>query len=418
MAKAITALDAHTIMNLLQAQALGSVSITSTDTSSFVSAGESVLNTGIENTINALTVVFGKTVVAVRPYEAKITLIQEEDTGLYTNRIRKISFYDKGSKEAGWQNTDAHNRNLYNGYDNTAQGTAPNGSVGSMWEQDKPVAVEFHFGGTNLYDFEITFYPDQLKAAFRSPEEFADFWNGMILHKQNEIEQYKENKNRMTLLNYMAGLYDMSMAVDLVAEYNAFVGSGTFTGSDLRPGGSEAANFMKFFVAFVKKLSSHFTERTTQNHWNPTVIRDGVTYTDLPRHTPRSMQKLFLHEDLITDAEAWVLPTIFNDKFLRIENYESVSYWQSVDQRMGINVTPAIPDTSNPSQQTVGTAVALDYVVGVLFDQDACITNFQYEGTDPTPKEARKKYQNEWIHTAFNSINDFTEKGILLYMAS
>lgn len=415
MAKAITPLDAHTIMNLIAAQALGSSAMASTDLHSFVSVGESVLNTGISNTLNALSIVFAKTVVAVRPYNAKITLIQEEDTGLYSNRIRKISFYDKGSKEAGFVNTDAHSKNLYNGYDN---GTNGGNSVGSQWEQDKPVCVEFHFGGSNVYDFEQTFYPIQIKAAFTSPEDFAAFWNGMMLHKQNEIEQYKEGKNRMTLLNYMAGLYDMNMAVDLVAEYNTFVGGGTFTGTDLRPGGSEAGNFLKFFVSYVKKLSNYFEERSTEYHWNPSVTRDGVTYTDLPRHTPKDAQKLFLFRDLILDAETWVLPEIFHDGMLSMENYEPVSFWQSIDNRMGINVTPAIPDTVNPDQQTTGTAVALDHVVGVLFDTDACITNFQYESADTTDEEKRKKYYNTWYHNMFNSINDFTEKGILLYMAS
>lgn len=415
MAKAITPLDAHTIMNLIAAQALGSSAMASTDLHTFVSVGESVLNTGISNTLNALTIVFAKTIIAVRPYTAKITLIQVEDTGLYSNRIRKISFYDKGSKEAGWVNTDAHSKNLYNGYDN---GTNGGDSVGSMWEQDKPVCVEFHFGGSNVYDFELTYYPDQVKAAFTSPEEFANFWNGMILSKQNEIEQFKEGKNRMTLLNYIGGLYDMNMAVDLVAEYNTFVGGGTFTGADLRPGGSEAANFLKFFVAYLKKLSNYFEERSVENHWNPSVTRDGVTYSDLPRHTPKSDQKLFLFRDLILDAETWVLPEIFHEGMLEVGNYEPVSFWQSIDNRMGVNVTPAIPDTVNPDQQTTGTAVALDYVVGVLFDRDACLTNFQYTGTDMTPVEARKKYQNAWTHVMFNSINDFTEKGILLYMAS
>ena len=113
MARTLTPMDAHTIMNLLVQEATGQTGLTVVDSSTFVSAGETVLNTGIENTLNALSIVIGKTIVAVRPYTAKIALIQEESTGLYTNRLRKISFYDKGSKEAGWVNTNAHNRNLY-----------------------------------------------------------------------------------------------------------------------------------------------------------------------------------------------------------------------------------------------------------------------------------------------------------------
>ena len=83
---------------------------------------------------------------------------------------------------------------------------------------------------------------------------------------------------------------------------------------------------------------------------------------------------------------------------------------------MAISVTPAIPDTSDPSEQTTGSAVALDCVIGVLFDKDACITNFQFNGADTTPMEARKKYQNTWYHNAKNAQNDFTENGVIFIM--
>ena len=417
MAKTITPLDAHTLMNAIYAQATGKSPLANITTDDFVSVGETVLSTGIENTINALTIVFGKTLVAVRPYSAKITLIQEENTGLYTNRIRKISFYDKGCKEGGWVNTNAHNRNLYDGYDNNSQGTAPNGSIASMWEQDKPVAVEFHFGGTNVYDFCLTLYRDQLKAAFRDDAEFAKFWNGTMVAKQNEIEQMKEEKNRLTLQNYMAGLYDMGMAIDLVAAFNARFNT-TYTGDDLRQ--THFKEFLAFFVATVKKYSNYFTERSKDFHWSPSVTRDGVTYTDIMRHTPKEDQKLMLLKDFFIEAEAFVLPEIFHPDGLRIENYEGVGYWQSNNaaSRSALKITPAIPDTNNPAQQTTGTAVSLDHVLGVLFDRDACLTNYQFEGADSTPFEARKKYQNVWTHVAFNSINDFTENGILFYMAS
>lgn len=412
MAKAITPLDAHTIMNNLQAQALGSVAITSTDTSTFVSAGETVMNTGVENTLNALTVVFTQDKVAVREYNAKFTLIQEEDSDLYKTRVRKISFYDKGAKEAGWVNTNTHSKNLYNGYDNGSNG---GDSVGSQWEQDKPVCVEFFFSGMNVYDFEITYYPDQVKQAFSSPAAFAAWWNGAILAKQNEIEQYKEHKNQMTLLNYMGGLYDMSMAVDLVAAFNTRFGT-NYTGTDLR--NTYLKEFLGFLTATIKKYSNYFEERSTAYHWNPSITRDGVTYTALPRHTYKKDQKLFLYKDLFIEAESLVLPEIFHEGMLLPENYEGVTYWQSTQNRDSISITPAIPDTSDPSEQTAGTPVALDHVIGVLFDKDACITNFLFDGSDSTGLEARKRYQNEWMHTAFNSVNDFTEKGILFYMAT
>ena len=417
MARILTPKDAHTIMNLLVQEATGQTAIAVVDSSTFVSAGETVLHTGIENTLNALSIVIGKTIVAVRPYTAKIALIQEESTGLYSNRLRKISFYDKGAKESGFVNTDAHNRNLYNGYDNNAQGTAPNASLPSMWEQDKPVALEMNFGGSSVWDFEITFYEDQLKAAFRGEEDFIKFWNGIIQQKQNEIEQTKEAFNRMNLLNYMAGVYAMDSTgskVNLTEAYNAAF-STSYTSAQLRT--TYLKSFLEFFVATFKLASDYMTERTAAYHWSPSVTRDGVTYTKILRHTPKADQKVFLYKPLFTQAEAMVMPEIFNPQYLNLENYEGVTYWQSQLNRAAIDVIPAIPNKADPTAQTAGSRVSLDYVVGILFDRDAVLTNFQFEGADTTPVEARKKYRNTWYHNMKNAINDFTENAILFYMA-
>jgi hypothetical protein len=83
---------------------------------------------------------------------------------------------------------------------------------------------------------------------------------------------------------------------------------------------------------------------------------------------------------------------------------------------MKISVTPAIPDTSNPAAQKAGSAVTLDNVVGVLFDEDALMVDYQLETALSTSVEARKHYRNVWYTYAKNSICDFTEKGILYYL--
>ena len=102
-----------------------------------------------------------------------------------------------------------------------------------------------------------------------------------------------------------------------------------------------------------------------------------------------------------------------------MENYEGVDYWQGLSGDMtnnpAINVTPAIPTAAG--QQTAGDTVNIPYIVGFLFDTDAIVTDFQLERVDSTPLEARKHYRNVWFSFAKNAINDFTENGIVFYMA-
>lgn len=420
MARTITPIDAHVIMNALVNQATGTEGISVVDSSTFVSAGETVLNTGIENTLDALSIVIGRTIVAIRPYSAKMTLVQEEDYGLYSNRVRKISFYDKGAKPVGMFNTQLHTENLYNGVDNTAHGSETASSVGSMWEQDKPVAIEFNFGGSSVWDFEITMYLDQLKMAFTDENKFVRFWNGMMLSKQNEMERAKEAFNRMNVLNYIGGLYDLhksgantTSVINLTKAYNDKYGT-TYTSAELRS--THFKSFLEFFVSTFKKHSNYLTEATANYHWNPTVTRDGVTYNKIIRQTAKENQRVFLFEDLFIDATANVLPEIFNPEYIDVGNYEKVTYWQSQNDRASVKITPAIPNTANPASQTTGNAVEIPYVVGLIFDRDAIVTCFQFEGADSTPIEARKRYVNTWYHNAKNAINDFTENAVLFIM--
>ena len=84
--------DVYPIMNQLVSQISGQTSVAVTDTTSFVSAGTSVLEAGYENVLNAISVLISRTIVAARPYSGKFKLINAENDA-FDNRARKISFY-------------------------------------------------------------------------------------------------------------------------------------------------------------------------------------------------------------------------------------------------------------------------------------------------------------------------------------
>ena len=152
-------------------------------------------------------------------------------------------------------------------------------------------------------------------------------------------------------------------------------------------------------------------------HYSPSVTQDGVTYNSLLRHTPYADQHVYLYQDLFIDAEAQVLPEIFNPEYLDIKTqYQEITYWQGESNRPAINFTPAVIDTATGTQ-TAGAQVNLEYVVGAIFDRDGLMTDFQLERAATTPLEAKKLYRNSWLHICRNAINDFTENAVLFYMA-
>lgn len=423
MARTYTPRDIHAIMNLLVKEATGQDNtINVVDSSTFVSAGETVLATGVENTLNSLAIVIGRTLMAVRPYKAKLAIINALNTDLYTSRMRKISFYSREAQASGDWNTQLFTNlapEFDNGQNPSAEGDAQ--STKSMWVQNQPVPLEMNFGGQSVWEDSTTIYDYQLKTAFRSEAEFGEFVAGIMTEKANDIESQKEAFNRMTILNHIAGVVDIDatinkgMVINLTSAYNDEFGT-SYTSEELRT--TQLQSFLEFFVATFKITSDYMTNRTNKYHWSPTKTVGGKSYT-LLRHTPKAKQRTILYSPLFTKAKTMVYPAIFNTEYLNIDTqYEGVTYWQNINDPSAIKVTPAIPDVagSGSGAQTAGATVDLPFVVGMIYDEDAIMIDYQLETASTTPLEARKHYRNMWWSFSKNAINDFTENAVVFIM--
>lgn len=418
MARTLTPKDVHVIMNAIVHQVTGQDSMSVVDTSSFISAGELVMRSGVENVLNAISIVMGETYMAVRPRKAKLMIINALNSGMYTNRIRKISFYTRDAQASGAFNTDLFT-NFEDGFDNGQNPDASNvpQSTQSMWVQNAPVPMEMNFAGTSTWQDSTTVYEKQLRIMFRNEDEFARFWGGVMTEKGNDIERQKEAFNRMTLISAIAQRIDIAKlnyattsVIDLTAGFNAKFGT-NYTGAQLRS--TYLKQFLEYFVSVVRMTSDLMTDDSVDYHWFPE--KPGHV---LLRHTPKDLQKLILFNPLFVDAEAQVMPEIFNDKYLKLENYEGVNYWQSRQTPSAINITPALPDVDGKhnGEQFAGEPVSEDYVVGVMYDTDALMVDYQLDDASATPKEARKHYHNLWWTFAKNAIVDATENMVVFVM--
>ena len=397
--------DVYPIMNQLVREISGQDSISVTDTTSFVSAGTSVLEAGYENVMNAISVLIARTIVAARPYEGKFKIINAESSA-FDNRARKISFYAKPTQASGAFNTQT--------YTNLGAGLDDESGAGSQWEQNPSISVEKYFFSSATYDFEHTEYVEQLKIAFTSEESFLDFLNGMRTEIMNDIEQQKEAKGRALALDRIAGtklLVDKGdlgaeCAVNLTAEYNKEHGT-SYTTQQLIYDHTVA--LLEFFLARIKNDSDMLTNRTALYHDPMTKQINSVDYNVL-RHTPKSMQKLVYNSRFFNQIKL-SLAEIFHPEMLDLPNGEGVQYWQSVKDPYKVAVKPALPENATSS------AVEMDVVIGMLFDVDALIANIRYEGMTATPINARHLYRNEFWHFLFSNWNDYSENGIIYYMS-
>jgi len=417
MARTLTPRDAHAIVNLVMKELTGqNGSIQNVTSDNFVSVGELLNQMPTENVYNALSIPLLKTLIAARTYDDEFMIFNAADSGVYSSRMRKISYLSKGAKPAGSWNTQLFT-NLAAGFtagENESGGTPR--STKSQWEQCPVIPKELHFGGQSVWDHGITWYKDAAKNAFTDEATFNRFWAGALVENANDIKSEKNAFRRVALLNFLAGMYDLRnfgcKVVNLTYEFNQKFGT-SYTSEQLRT--TYLKEFLAFFVSTFKMYSKNMKYRSLNYHLDMTETVDGETY-HLLRHTPYNRQRVILYEPLFIEAEAQVLPEIFRPEYLDLKTqYYGVQWWQNENDPAAIDVTPSIPDFGSGYQIT-GNRVQLDYVVGLIFDEDALMTDFQLDDVNTTPLEARKRFRNTWYAMSRNLINDFTEKAIMFTM--
>lgn len=418
MARTLTPRDAHALVNLISAELTGQdANLTKVTTDNFVSVGETIMSYAAENVYNAISMVMLKTLIAARPTTEDLVIMNALDTGMYSSRLRKISYLSKYALPSGSFNTHLYT-NLAAGFTN-GQNKDSNGdaqSTKSQWEQCPVIPIELNFGGSSVWDHGITWYKDQAKNAFRSEEEFNRFWAGALVKNANDLKREKSSYRRAILLNFIAGMYDLqeqgTTVINLTKAYNDEYGT-NYTTAQLKT--TYQKEFMEFFTADLKIISDKFVKESVNYHIDmPQTIND-VEY-HLLRNTPKKNQRVILYQPMFTKAKAKVFPEIFNPEYLDIgTQYEGVDWWQNENVPEGIYVEPSIPDFTNGTQKK-GNAVKLDHVVGLIFDEDALMSNFQLDDVNTTPLEARKRFRNTWYTMSRCGINDFTEKAVLFIM--
>lgn len=405
MANTRLPVDIHAVVNSLIAQA-GGGALAATDTSSMITVAQAAQIYGQETLLNALSLQVGRTLIAIRPYEADDFGV-EVDSMMYGQISRKISYYANDFEaEQSW-NTAASGA----GY------TLKDGESVDHYKIKKQYPLEMQFGGNKVLQKHITRWLYQLDVAFRSNEDLARFIAGLSIENQNEIAKMKEARNRAILLNFIGGLYNIGAArskVNLTKEYNTKHGT-NYTSEQLRT--TYLKEFLAFLVSHIQYDSDLMAKDTELFHLTPAKTDDLGNTLHLYRHTPKDEQRLCLLAPLLYDAEANVLSQVFHDGYLKLDNYRRIVYWQSAEsgKEGNINVTPNQLKVADGTTVT-GAAVTKPYIVGIMYDRAALMSTYRLDRTITTPDNAGGAYVNTYYHWANDYTNDFTENAILYYM--
>lgn len=406
MANSLTPVDVYGIVNAMSTEMFGpNATITAMNTSTFVSVGEAMLRTGYTNTLDALSNVIGRTIYGVRRYNGRFKIILKTPAE-WGGIERKISFYAKGMQEAGDWNTNLNATQLDDGQ-----------SI-DHYVISKKYPLEINFCGIKVMEYEDTTFVSQLKLAFTSEQAFADFVSAKLVDIANDLETKVEAENRLMVLNAIGATYNVGatrQVVNLTTEFNTYYNiSPAYTTQELLT--THLAEFVAFMVMRIEGDMELMRERNELFHIYPARNDDSGNALTLVRHTPPEARRLILYMPLIRAEQKTVFPSLFNEGYLSLENYEGVEYWQNPNVPMAVSVTPNQLNTTSGEAET-GNAVALSNVVALLFDRDAMGISVKNENALTSPVNARGNYYNTFYHYGMNYKLDQTENMVLYYMA-
>ena len=378
-----------TVLNQIVYQATGKTEMVPTNTSEFVSVGNTALLAGYDKLATGISQVLQRTIFSIRPYYRKFAGL-EADSRRWGAITRKLSIVDKDFE-------DATRFELVDGAEPP-----------SMFSVRKPLVLQENFYGANIFDKAVSIYRDQLDQAFTGADQFGEFLAMVMGNISDMREQAYENMARATIGNLIGGIVATEndhQVVHLLTEYNEQTGLSLTAQTVYQPENYPA--FIKWVYARVAEISARLTERTVIYHTN-------VTDKTVARHTPYNRQKVYLYAPARYQISARVLADTYHDTFLRMADTETVNFWQSIETPDSIKVVPSYLQEDG----TIGTGeeTTIENIFGVIFDEDAAGIQFFNEWAAPTPFDARNGYYNDWYHWTIRYWNSFTENAVLLLM--
>lgn len=379
-----------TILNDINKAVTGNeAAIAPKNTSEFVSVGTTLIQGGIDPLKTGVTQVLSNSIFSVRPYYRKFgeLMTTRQRFGAITRKLVPID--REAEDDIRYELEDGQSVDHYKV---------------SIFR-----VLMTNFYGECVYKRRDTTYTRQLLNAFRGPDELGEFFMMKEQNMRDLIEQDHESTARMTVANFIAGKYAADNGViHLLTEYNAHTGQSLDDVTVYHPDNFKP--FCDWLFTRIDVLAGKMSERSK-------LYQIEVENKPVNHHTQGENLNIYLYRPLKTEIEKRVLSNTYHDNYLKYAKNEAVNFWQNIadGQEDKILVTPSYLDTTGQIIQSQ-TEVAVDKIVGVMFDRDAMgFTIFDQRAIN-TPVNADGDFYNTVYHYTERYWNDFTEKGIVLLL--
>lgn len=390
--------QASTVLNAVVEQMTGQTNLAPITTpGQFVAVAQTLLRTGVDPVLNAISQVWSRSIFAVREYNAEDGKLRMS-LDRYGNAIRKISPVASAMQDDLGNAWPVH-------YDANQSPADGNGESVDPFAIKKQEVLQTNFYGKAVYQQHYTVFKDQFDVAFSGPDEFMRFNAMNLTERRNDKESFEESISHGIQANYIGALLDEAdtfRVVHLLTEYNTLTGQSLTANTVM-----QADNFEAFIRWMYSRIATIVRLMGKRSQMFQTVINN----TPILRHTRPENLRVALYTPFMEMINSMVLSDLYHNELMKLPRYDNIDYFQSIEAPQAIKVTPVYTDANGALKN--GSAVDVENVVGVLHDVDALGYAITREDTDSIYNPAAR-YWNTYLSADLKTICDVTEKGVVL----
>lgn len=386
----------HTLINAVTQEVLGETAIVQEDLTNVVDIGKSIIDSdNIDNYVKKLVNHIGKVIFVNRLYAGGVPSVIM-DSWEYGSILEKVSAdLPEASENATWDLTNGQNYSPDVFY--------------------KPSVSAKFFNSKVTFEIPMSFTEKQVKESFSSAEQL----NGFISMLTTSIENSMTVKLEALIMRTINNAIGETLATELNTADAGDPIAIDATGTTVK-----AVNLLKLYN---DQAATALTEATALT--DPDFIRFATyqisMYSDrmakvsnlfnlegASRFTPKELQHTVLLSDFAKASETFLASQTYNAEKVALPKHETVPYWQ------GSGVNYAFADVSSINVKTSsGKEVAIDGVIGVMFDRDAVgVSNLDRRVT--TNYNPRAEFYTNFYKFDAGYYSDLSENFVVFFVGA
>lgn len=367
----------YNIVNDIVSETVGEEAILQEDLSNIVDVGGTLLEKmGVDNYVKSITNKIGRTIFVDRAYAGGAPDISV-DSWEYGSILEKTR------------------AELPEAVENPTWALVKGQSVDPFVFNPPDVTAKYYNSKTT-FSVDISFTDIQVRESMRSAEDMNRFFSMIENRIRTMLTLSRDNLTMRTIVNLIAEKAKSgSNIVDLLSIYNASH-EGTLTAAEA----INNADFLRAACGVIMMYRDYITKAST-------LYNEGGYVT----FTPTDKQHLVLISEFANRLKTELFSNTYHDDLLRFGDFDSVPFWQGSGTTT-INFPTAT--TINAICASDGeTEIHRNYVIGVLFDRDACaICNHNPRVT--SIYNPRGEYTNYFYKEDCSYLND-TEENVVVF---